>query len=144
MQKYAGIIHSTGIFALKVLSFGFKNAPAHFQKHISALLQEGLYKFVVVYVDDIIIFSKTIEEHFVHLEWVLQKLRNANLKCITEKVHLLLFQIKALGYIVNRQGITNKAVVKDLVKFPAPRNQSGVRSFLGLAGSYEKFIENFC
>ncbi|HVH96737.1 MAG TPA: hypothetical protein VM682_07335, partial [Bacillus sp. (in: firmicutes)] len=81
---------------------------------------------------------------FVHLEWVLQKLRDANLKCITDKVHLLLSQIKALGYIVNRQGITtNKAVVEDLVKFPAPRNQSGVRSFLGLAGSYEKFIENF-
>src|SRR3954462_3237354 len=75
---------------------------------------------------------------------VLQKLREANLKCIVDKVHLLLSQIKALGYIVNGQGITtNKAVVEDLLKFPAPRNQSGVRSFLGLAGSYEKFIENF-
>lgn len=143
-MKYAGIIHPMGVFALKVMSFGFKNAPAHFQKNITAIFKVGLYTFVVVYIDDIIVFSKSFEEHFVHLRTVLETLRSANLKCVRTKIHLFMKQMKALGFIVNGNGITtNKAVVQDLLNFPAPRNKNGIRSFLGLAGVFEKFMYNF-
>lgn len=143
-MRYAGIIHPMGVFALKVMSFGFKNAPAHFQKNITAIFKVGLYTFVVVYIDDIIVFSKSFEEHFVHLRIVLETLRSAKLKCVRTKIHLFMKQMKALGFIVNGNGITtNKPVVQDLLNFPAPRNKNGIRSFLGLAGVFEKFMYNF-
>src|SRR5687767_9606379 len=69
--QFAGIIHPRGIFSLEVMTFGFKNAPAHFQKQIIAIFKVGLYTFVVVYIDDIIIYSKSIDEHFEHLRYVL-------------------------------------------------------------------------
>jgi len=126
------------------MSFRFKNAPAHFQKSIENILKEGLYIFVVVYIDDIIIFSKELNEHFQHLTWVLTQLHKANLKCVTSKVHLFLKQVKALGFIINHKGITtSKATVEDLLNFPTLKNKQGVRRFLGLAGVFEKFIINF-
>jgi len=140
----AGIIHPRGIFSLKVMTFGFKNAPAHFQKNIVAIFKVGLYTFLVVYINDIIVYSKCIADHFVHLRYVLQELRKSNLKCAFSKVHLFLKQMKVLGHIVNGRGIvTNKDVVADLINFPSPRNAHGIRSFLGLAGVFKKFIENF-
>lgn len=75
---------------------------------------------------------------------MLETLRKSNLKCVCTKIHLFLKQLKALGFIVNGNGVTtNKATVQDLINFPAPRNKNSIRSFLGLAGVFEKFMYNF-
>ncbi|XP_057374828.1 uncharacterized protein LOC130695755 [Daphnia carinata] len=108
------------------------------------ILKDVLYKFALVYLDDIIIFSKSIKEHLSHLDKVFELLEIAGLKLKRKKCEFFKEELDYLGYIVSRKGITpNLKKLKAIIDYPAPKNTKELSSFLGLASYYRKFIRAF-
>jgi hypothetical protein len=127
-----------------VMSFGLTNAPAYFMYLMNKVFMEYLDKFVVVFIDDILIFSKNEEEHDEHLRLVLQKLRENQLYAKLNKCEFWLKKVSFLGHIIYEGGISVDPIkVKDVLCWNTPQNVSDIISFLGLAGYYKKFIEGF-
>src|SRR5438128_12624267 len=105
---------------------------------------EYLDKFVVVFIDDILIFSKTEEEHEEHLRVVLQKLRDHQLYAKLSKCEFWLREVSFLDHIISEGGISvDLGKVKEVLNWKTPQNVGDIRSFLGLAGYYRRFIEGF-
>jgi len=126
------------------MPFGLTNAPAYFVDLMSRVFREFLNKFVVVFVDDIFVFSKDEEEHARHLKEVMDTLRAHELKAKFSKCHFWRKEVLFLGHIVSKQGIAvDPAKVAAVQDWKVPKNVTEVRSFLGLAGYYRKFIKNF-
>jgi len=130
-----------GHFQFKVLSFGLTNAPATFMRLMNRVLQKYIGKFVCVYLDDILIYSKTHEEHYRHLEQVLATLREEKLFAKLSKCEFFKDELKFLGHIVGKDGVkvdpSKIAVVRE---WPQPKTPGEVRSFLGLANYFRKFV----
>lgn len=129
-----------GLFEFKVMPFGLTNAPATFQrlmqKVFADLNPEDGPSFVSVYMDDILIFSRTLEEHFRHLKLVLQRIRKAGLKLKLAKCGFVRQEIKYLGHILTSRGLkTDPKITQAVADFPVPTNVKQVRQFLGLASS---------
>lgn len=133
-----------GHFEFKVLPFGLTNAPATFMRLMNDIFREMLDECVIVFLDDILIFSKTMEEHRRHVRAVLDKLRQHKLYAKESKCALFQRQVEFLGHIIDSEGLH---VMQDKVKairdWPVPRNVADIRSFLGLVGYYRRFISNF-
>ena len=133
-----------GLFEYTVMSFGLTNAPAFFMHMMNKVFMDYLDKFVVVFIDDILVFSKTEEEHENHLRLVLQKLRENKLYAKLSKCAFWIYEVPFLGHIISKGGIAvDPSKVKDVSDWPIPQNVREVRGFLGLAGYYRRFIENF-
>jgi hypothetical protein len=129
---------SFGLYEYTVMSFGLTNAPAYFMYLMNKVFMEYLDKFIVVFIDDILIYSKT-EEHEEHLRLVLQKLREHQLYA-----DFWLKELSFLGHIITDEGISvDPAKVDDVLKWEPPRTVKEISSFLGLAGYYRRFIEGF-
>jgi hypothetical protein len=130
-----------GKYEWKVLPMGLTNAPAVFQAQMNQMVGPHLNRFVCIYLDDILIFSKTEDEHFHHLQQVLHTLRQKELKAKLSKCDFFKDELKFLGHIVSAKGIqpdpAKVAVVSD---WPTPKTIYDVRSFLGLANYFRKFI----
>ena len=134
-----------GSYQFKVLGQGLTNAPAVFQQTINSVFRDkGLGDYVLIYLDDLLIISKTPEEHLQHIESVLQTLKDANLFACLEKCHFNQAEVEFLGHIVSAKGIAvdpkKVQVVKD---WPRPTNTKELRSFLGLANYFRKFIQGY-
>ncbi|GBG71210.1 hypothetical protein CBR_g8513 [Chara braunii] len=133
-----------GHYEFIVMPFGLTNAPATFQHYMNDLFRPWLDKFVVVYLDDILVFSKTLQEHQGHLRQVLEKLREANFKINAKKCEWAKTQVLYLGHVLDGDGIKPEdskiATIRD---WPTPRTLTELRSFLGLANYYRKFVRNF-
>jgi hypothetical protein len=126
------------------MSFGLTNAPAYFMYLMNKVFIEYLDKFVVVFIDYILVFSKTKEEHAEHLMLVLQKLREYQLYAKRSKCEFWLKGVSFLGHVVSNGGIlVDPSKVKDVLNWKPPINVSEIHSFLGLAGYYRIFIERF-
>jgi hypothetical protein len=126
------------------MSFGLTNAPAYFMYLMNKVFMEYLDKFVVVFIDDILIFSKNEEDHDEHLRVVLQKLRENQLYAKHSKCKFWLKEVLFLGHIISEGGISvDPSKVKDVLSWKIPQNVLDIRSFLGLAGYYRRFIEGF-
>jgi hypothetical protein len=124
--------------------FGLTNAPVYFMYLMNKVFMEYLDKFVVVFIDDILIFSKNEEEHDKHLCLVLQKLRENQLYDKLNKCKFWLKEVSFLGHIISEGGISvDTSKVKDTLSWKTPQNISDIRSFLGLTGYYRRFIEGF-
>jgi hypothetical protein len=133
-----------GHYQWKVLPFGLTNAPAQFQNAMNVALAPVLHKFALVYIDDIMIFSKTAEEHAQHLRQVLQLLRQHDLYCKLKKCEFNRPEVKFLGHIVGRHGIkVDPSKISAISDWPVPKSVHHVRSFLGLATYFRKFIQGF-
>ena len=133
-----------GLYKYIVMSFGLTNAPAYFMYMMNKVFMEYLDKFVVVLIDDILVFSKTKEEHVEHLRLVLQKLREHNLYAKRSKCEFWLEEVSFLGHVVSNDGIAvDTSKVKDVLNWKPPTDVGEIRSFLGLAGYYRRFIEGF-
>jgi hypothetical protein len=105
---------------------------------------EYLDKFIVVFIDDILVYSRNEEEHEGHLCLVLQKLRDHKLYAKLSKCEFWLKQVAFLGHVVSKGGIyVDPSMVQDVLSWKAPTSVSDIRSFLGLAGYYRRFIEGF-
>lgn len=126
------------------MPFGLKNAPSTFQRVMDHVLGELQGKICLCYMDDIIVFSTSLQEHIISLNKVFTKLREANLKVQLDKSEFLHKEIAFLGHIVTSEGVKpNPDKIKAIQNFPIPRNEKQIKSFLGLLGYYRKFIKNF-
>nr|AAQ56440.1 putative polyprotein [Oryza sativa Japonica Group]AAQ56491.1 putative polyprotein [Oryza sativa Japonica Group] len=133
-----------GLFECTVMSFGLTNAPAFFMNLMNKVFMEFLDKFVVVFIDDILIYSKSEEEHEQHLRLVLEKLKEHQLYAKFSKCDFWLSEVKFLGHVITAQGVAvDPSNVESVTKWTPPKTVSQIRSFLGLAGYYRRFIENF-
>jgi hypothetical protein len=149
-QKLAAIMLPFGIFRFICLPFGLKNAPAFFQRYMDEVLKEGLGNYVFVYIDDIVIFSDTFDNHLEHLNNVLEFLKTSNLKANIEKCHFCLSQIKVLGKIVSEEGIaTDPELISAMVDFPSPGNDVGnlakkkLKRFIAMLSYYRAYAPDF-
>ena len=127
-----------------VMSFGLTNAPAYFMNLMNKVFMDELDKFVVVFIDDILIYTKSVEEHEQHLRVVLEKLRAHKLYAKFSKCEFWLKKVAFLGHILTTEGVAvDPEKVEAVSNWQQPTNVSEIRSFLRLAGYYRRFIEGF-
>src|SRR6185312_9605366 len=133
-----------GLYEWLVMPFGLTNAPSTFMRLMNEVLRAFIGKFVVVYFDDILIYSKSHEEHLDHLRAVFDALRAASLYAKLEKCIFCTDRVAFLGYVVTPQGIEVDGAKIDAIRsWPTPQTITQVRSFLGLAGFYRRFVRDF-
>ena len=133
-----------GHFEYLVMPFGLTNAPASFQSYINDTLREFLDVFVVVYLDDILIFSSDPKEHTKHVKLVLEKLRGSGLFVKAEKCDFDASNVEFLGYCVGPNGISmDKKKIESIVSWPTPKSVHDVQVFLGFANFYRRFIQSY-
>ncbi|GKC54811.1 putative reverse transcriptase domain-containing protein, partial [Tanacetum coccineum] len=131
-------------FEFTEMPFGLTNAPAVFMDLMNRVCRPYLDNFVIVFIDDILIYSKTREEHVEHLRLVLELLKKEKLYAKFSKCELWLREVQFLGHVINGNGIhVDLSKIEAIKNWKAPRTPFKVRSFLGLAGYYRRFIENF-
>ena len=127
-----------------VMPFGLTNAPSTFMRLMNEVLRAFIGRFVVVYFDDILIYSRSLEEHLEHLRAVFIALRDARLFGNLGKCTFCTDRVSFLGYVVTPQGIeVDKAKIEAIENWPQPKTVTQVRSFLGLAGFYRRFVKDF-
>ncbi|GJY90506.1 reverse transcriptase domain-containing protein [Tanacetum coccineum] len=133
-----------GHFKFTVMPFGLTNASAVFMDLMNRVCKPYLDKFGIVFIDDILIYSKTKEDHEVHLRLVLKLLRKEKLYAKFSKCEFWLQEMHFLGHVVNQSGIhVDPGKIEAVKNWKAPTTSSKIRSFLGLAGYYRRFISNF-
>src|SRR4051812_13617587 len=133
-----------GLYEWLVMPFGLTNAPSTFMRLMNHVLREFIGRFVVVYFDDILIYSRTEFEHVDHIRQVLQVLRNAKLYANLEKCTFAKDKVIFLGYVVSKHGVeVDSSKIEAIHNWPTPMNVSQVRSFHGLAGFYRRFVKDF-
>ncbi|KAI3808165.1 hypothetical protein L1987_24111 [Smallanthus sonchifolius] len=133
-----------GHYEFMVMPFGLTNAPAVFMDLMNRVCKPYLDKFMIVFIDDILIYSKTKADHEEHLRLVLDLLKKEQLYAKFSKCEFWLKEVQFLGHIVNDKGIhVDPAKIETIKNWNAPKTPTEVRSFLGLAGYYRRFISNF-
>ncbi|WVZ75520.1 hypothetical protein U9M48_023565 [Paspalum notatum var. saurae] len=133
-----------GLYEYTVMSFGLTNAPAYFMQLMNSVFMDYLDNFVVVFIDDILIYSKTEAEHEEHLRLVLQRLREHKLYAKFSKCEFWIDEVRFLGHVVSKGGIAvDPSKVSAVTNWKVPEIPKEVRGFLSLAGYYQRFIENF-
>ena len=126
------------------MSFGLTNAPAVFMELMNRVFKEFLDTFVIVFIDDILVYSKSEAEHEEHLRKVLTIMRTQRLYAKFFKCEFWLSEVVFLGHVVSSRGITvDPAKIEAVMKWPRPTTVTEVRSFLGLAGYYIRFVQDF-
>lgn len=134
----------TGHYEYLRMPFGLKNAPSTFQRVMNNILKGLINQICLVYMDDIIIFSSSLEEHLKNLKAVFSRIRESNMKIQPDKSEFLRKEVEFLGHIVTPEGIKpNKKKLAAIKDFPIPTTAKEIKSFLGLVGYYRKFINNF-
>lgn len=130
-----------GHFEFKVMSFGLCGAPATFQGAMNTTLQPLLRKCVLVFFDDILVYSQSFEAHLLHLQAVFQLLSKDKWQVKLTKCSFAQRQISYLGHVISKEGVsTDDSKVAAIVSWPTPTNVKELRSFLGLSGYYRKFV----
>ncbi|KAK3086720.1 hypothetical protein FSP39_022469 [Pinctada imbricata] len=143
-ERSAFTVGPLGFFEYHRLPFGLVNAPATYQRLMERVF-DGLHLHICyIFLDDVLIFSKTFEEHLERLEQVLERLRSVNLKLAPKKCEFFRGKVKYVGNLVSERGIEPDPAKIDKVKnWPKPRNSDEVRQFLGFVGYYRRFIKGF-
>ena len=133
-----------GAFKWSVMLFGLTNTPTAFQRFMNDVFSNLLDVCIVVYLDDILIYSDNITQHRKHVKEVLKRLQKAGLYAKTEKCEFHLNSIEYLGYVLSPYGLTmSDAKVKTIQEWPEPRKVKDIQSFLGFANFYRCFIFNY-
>jgi hypothetical protein len=133
-----------GHFEYQVMPFGLMNAPGSFQAFVNDTLRDYLDDFVVVYLDDILIYSDTLEEHTEHVKKVLQKLEAAGISLKLEKCAFDKQKIDFLGFVISTDGISmDPAKVAAIQEWATPKSAFDIQVFLGLANFYRRFVQNY-
>ncbi|MBW0553563.1 hypothetical protein O181_093278 [Austropuccinia psidii MF-1] len=127
------------------MPFGIKNAPSHFQRMMNEIFPEELSEgWLIIYIDDIIVCSKSWEEHIYRLSRVSKKIQSVNMKISLKRCHFVFLELKALGHVVSglSLGIDKNKAAAVLLK-PMPQNKREIQSFLGFAGYYRQHVKDF-
>lgn len=133
-----------GLYEYLVMPFGLTNAPAQFQAHIHQVLAGLVDTVCIVYLDDILVFSKTKEDHVKHVRQVLDRLRKARLYLHLKKCEFHTQQTEYLGFIVSNKGISvDPKRIKTIQDWPEPRSVHDIRVFIGFLNYYRRFIHHF-
>ncbi|GKC68033.1 transposon Tf2-12 polyprotein [Tanacetum coccineum] len=133
-----------GHYEFVVMPFGLTNAPATFQSLMNDLFRPHLRKFVLVFFDDILVYSKNLDDHLQHLSTVLEILATNRLYAKITKCCFGVSKVNYLGHVISSSGVAvDQSKVQAVLDWPTPKNAKGVRGFLGLAGYYRKFIKHF-
>jgi hypothetical protein len=133
-----------GLYEYTVMSFGLMNALAFFMYLMNSVFMDYLDKFIVVFINDILIYSQNEEEHEEHLKMVLQRLQKNQLYAKLSKCEFWISEVLFLGHIINRDGLAvEPKKVADILDLKAPRDVLGFKSFIGMAGYYRCFNEGF-
>jgi hypothetical protein len=133
-----------GLYEFTVMSFGLTNAPAFFMNLMNSVFMDYLDKFVMVFIDDILIYSQSEEENVDHLKMVLQRLREHQLYAKLSKCEFWINEVMFLGHIINKDGLAvDPKKVADILNWKAPTDARGIKSFVGMVGYYRRFIEGF-
>jgi len=133
-----------GHYEYVVMPFGVTNAPALFMDYMNRIFRPFLDKFVVVFIDDILIYSRTHEEHAKHLRTVLSILREKQLYAKLSKCEFWMTMVQFLGHVISAHVISvDPSKVEAVLKWERPKSATEIRSFVGLAGYYRRFIEGF-
>ena len=143
-KQYTAFVTHDGLYEFNRMSFGLTNAPVCFSRLMSRVLQNLNWEIALLYLDDIIVFSKTFEEHMINLSKVFDRLRSANLTLKPTKCFFGREKIRFLGHLVSSDGLEPLPDKCQAVKdFPTPKRVRDVRAFLGLVGYYRKYIKDF-
>ncbi|GJZ88461.1 putative reverse transcriptase domain-containing protein [Tanacetum coccineum] len=133
-----------GHYEFQVMPFGLTNAPAVFMDLMNRVCRPYLDKFVIVFIDDILIYSKTKEEHDAHLRLILELLKKEELYAKFSKCDFWLSKVQFLGHVIDSEGIhVDPAKIESIKDWESPKTPTEIRQFLGLAGYYRRFIEGF-
>jgi hypothetical protein len=143
-RKYLAFSTPDGLRQWTVMPFGVANAPATFQREMQRVLRDRLDKGVMVYIDDILIYSETVEQHEELVRWVLTQLSRNVYYANPKKCEFFRHQVDFLGHVVSAGGLAvQQQKVDAMVSWPTPRTVRDVRSFLGLTGYYRNFIRGY-
>ncbi|KAL8586473.1 hypothetical protein ACOMHN_050068 [Nucella lapillus] len=133
-----------GLFEYTRMPMGLSTAPATFQRLMQTTMSDFLFQFLLVYLDDLLVYSKTFEEHLAHLDRLLAKIIDSGLKLRVEKCQFLRRQVTYLGHTISAEGVSCEDSKVDVVReWPVPKTTTEVRSLLGFASYYRRFIRNF-
>lgn len=146
----SAFVTADGLYQFKVLPFGLTNAPSTFQRAMDLILAGLRWNVCLVYIDDVVVYSNTLEEHFDRLRKVLECIGGAGLKLKLSKCHFAELELKVLGHVVSKDGIAaDPDKLRAVAEFPSPESTSPttrlklIQSFLGLCSYYRKHIPNF-
>eukprot|EP00253_Pinus_taeda_P020519 PITA_20519 len=133
-----------GHYEFVVLPFGLTNAPATFMCLMNSVFHRFLDKFVLIFIDDILIYSRSRKEHEEHLRLVLQTLREHQLYAKFSKCDFFKEEIQYLGHVITKEGIAvDPEKIRTIMEWPIPKDVTDIRSFMGLPGYYRRFVEGF-
>jgi hypothetical protein len=133
-----------GLYEWMVMPFGLSNAPSTFMRLMNHVFKPFIGLFVVVYFDDILVYSKSQQDHMEHLYQVFQTLRKQKLYVNLKKCHFLTDSLVFLGYVVSAEGIKmDPSKIEAIISWPVPKSLHDIRSFHGLASFYRRFIRSF-
>ena len=142
-HKAAFLTHD-GLYEFNVMPMGLKNSPATFQRMMDTVLSGLQWRFALAYMDDVLVYSKNIEDHFSHMTQVLNRLLEAGLTIKPKKTHVFAPSLRYLGYQIDSQGTRPlPEKIKAIMEIKPPTNVSELRSFLGLTNFYRRFICKF-
>ncbi len=135
---------TTGHYEYRVMPFGLVNSPSVFQSFINDVFREMLDHYVIVYIDDILIYSETLQKHIQHVRSVLQRLIKYQLYAKLEKCEFHTTSVAFLGYIISQEGVAmDEGKVNAVLNWPLPSNIKKLQRFLGFANFYRRFIRGF-
>lgn len=133
-----------GLFEFVVMPFGLKNATATFQRAMDRMLQGILFLFIMVYVDDLLVYSQNFAEHMEHLQIFFNRLRKANLKLKGAKCRFCLKRVDYLGFTVGEGEILpNRKKVEAIYQYPTPQNVTDIKRFTGMTQFYRRFVKDY-
>lgn len=133
-----------GHYEFVVLPFGLTNAPTTFMRSIHSVFNPYLDNFVLIFIDDILVYSKNAEEHKENLQKVLELLRKHHFYANFSKCDFLKEEIQYLGHVIFVEGISvDPEKIRTIMEWKVPQDMAEIRSFMGLAGYYQRFIESF-
>ena len=140
----SSFVTQRGQYQWNRLPFGLSNSPISFQVAMTTVFQGLLFKSVLVYVDDIIVYSPTFEKHIEHLQEVFHRLSKNNLTLKPSKCHFAVQQVEYLGHIISKDGVKPNPSKTDVIEtYPSPSDKTQLRRFLGMANYYKRFIQSY-